>query len=197
MKMEHKQISTTLLEPNTGQIPGVPENPRYIRDEKYKTLLNSIQSDPELLQAMPVIVYPLGERFIAIAGNMRLRACQELNHKEIPCVIVPPNTPVETIKAYIIKTNVSYGEHDFDILANNFDFDLLHSYGLDIPDFSALGNIDADLFFQKQEIEETAATKMNIILEYSPEIGEKVREALAKTAATPELAVLVLLGLNK
>ena len=81
--MEIRNIKTSLLKSNTGQIEGLPKNPRFIKDEKYALLLNSIKEDPEMLELREVIVYPFEDKFVIIGGNMRLRCLQELNYKEV------------------------------------------------------------------------------------------------------------------
>jgi hypothetical protein len=68
-----------------------------------------------------------------IAGNMRLNACLELGIKEVPCKILPQNTPVDKLKAITIKDNVGFGEHDWDALANDWDVEELAHWGLDLP----------------------------------------------------------------
>lgn len=135
--IRHKSLPIRYVENNTGQISGLPKNPRFIRDERFAKLVKSIQDDPELLIAQPVIVYPLAEnRYVSIAGNMRLRACRELKWPLLPSAIAAPNTPAEKLRAYAMKTNIAYGEHDFELLANEWDQDDLVGWGLDV-DFSA------------------------------------------------------------
>ena len=73
-------------------------------------------------------LYPLG-------GNMRLKALQELNFKEIPdsWVMLADNWTQEQRKEFIIKDNVGYGEWDWDNLANEWDAEKLDDWGLDVP----------------------------------------------------------------
>lgn len=73
-----KNIKISLLEPNTGQIPGLPENPRYIKDENFQKLVNSIIADPEMLEHRGQMVYPFNKKYVIIGGNMRLQAIQEV-----------------------------------------------------------------------------------------------------------------------
>lgn len=60
------------------------DNPRIIRDEKYKKLLKSIKDFPEMLEKRPLIV---DEDFIVLGGNMRLKALKELGYKEVNVII--------------------------------------------------------------------------------------------------------------
>ena len=119
---------------NTGQIPNVPKNPRFIRDERFKKLVKSMQDNPEMLSARELLVYNYDGELIVIGGNMRLRAAKELGYKEIPCKILEDLTP-EQIRAIVIKDNVSFGSDDFEELANEWDSIELEEWGLDVPKF--------------------------------------------------------------
>ena len=130
-------VSINKLKNNNGQIEGLPKNPRLLKDDKFKKLVKSIQDDPEMLELREVIAYDNNGELIVIAGNMRLKACQEVGIKEIPTKILPKETSVEKLKAYTIKDNVAFGEHDWDELANSWDVEQLTEWGLDIPNFDA------------------------------------------------------------
>lgn len=131
--MQSKSLSISKLKSNTGQIDGLPANPRVIRDEKFQKLVKSIQDDPEMLELRELIVVPSGKTFVVIAGNMRLRAMESLGYKEAPCKVLDADTPVEKLKAYTIKDNVGLGEHDWEQLANEWDAGELSDWGLDLP----------------------------------------------------------------
>ena len=64
---------------------------------------------------------------------MRLKACIEIGIKDIPCKVLENDTPIEKLQAYTIKDNIGYGEHDFDLLANEWDIDKLDDWGVDLP----------------------------------------------------------------
>lgn len=38
------------IEQNKGQIPGLPKNPRIIKNDKYRKLVKSIEENPEMLE---------------------------------------------------------------------------------------------------------------------------------------------------
>lgn len=48
------------LEENTGQLEGLPKNPRLIKGDKFKKLKKSIQDNPEMLALRELLVYPMG-----------------------------------------------------------------------------------------------------------------------------------------
>jgi len=134
--MQQTTIKLKLLKQNNGQIEGLPKNPRTISKEKFDSLVKSIQDDPEMLELRELLVFPFNESFIVIAGNMRLKAMQHLKHKEAPCKILDPATPIEKLKAYTIKDNISYGSNDWDAL-KEWDQEELTEWGLDIPDYES------------------------------------------------------------
>lgn len=127
-------IKLSDIEVNKGQIPGLPGNPRFIRDEKYKKLIKSLQDNPEMTALRELLVFEQSGKYVIIGGNMRYRAMKELGYKETICKIIPAGTPVEALKAYTIKDNAGFGEWDFEQLANDWDLDQIESWGVDIPD---------------------------------------------------------------
>lgn len=140
--MNAVNIKITNLHPNTGQIPGVPANPRFIKDESYEKLKQSIIDDPEMLDLRELLVYPHPDKeghFIIIGGNMRYRICKELKYKTVPCKEIPKKTPANKLRAILTKDNVSFGSFDFDMLANDWDAGELEAWGVDIPDFDTPG----------------------------------------------------------
>lgn len=118
---------------NSGQIPGLPKNPRIIRDAKFEKLVKSVKEDPELLEHRGILVFPFQDKYVAIGGNMRLEACRTAGITDITCEILDPATPAEKLKAFMIKDNASFGEWDWDIMAAEFDMDWLADCGIDIP----------------------------------------------------------------
>jgi hypothetical protein len=140
--MNAVSIKITNLHTNTGQIPGVPANPRFIKDEPYEKLKKSIQDDPEMLDLRELIVYPYpGKKghYVIIGGNMRYRICKELGYKDMPTKIIPEDTPPEKLRAYLIKDNVAFGDWDIDLLANEWENEELADWGVDLPDFDPPG----------------------------------------------------------
>ncbi|WP_262246998.1 ParB/RepB/Spo0J family partition protein [Parapedobacter soli] len=136
MQATSKLIPTVDIWPNDGQIPGLPKNPRTIRDEKFAKLVQSVKDDPEMLGLREILVFPYADVYVAIAGNMRLRACIEAGMKKVPCKIIPSDTPIEKLKAIVIKDNIGYGDNDWDALVNEWDEQQLVDWGMDMPDFA-------------------------------------------------------------
>jgi DNA modification methylase len=115
------------------EIKSNPNNPRLIKDHKFKQLVKSIQDFPQMLELRPIVI---DEHNMVLGGNMRLKACLEAGLTDVP-VIHANNLSEEKKKEFIVKDNVGYGEWDWDDLANNWDALELTEWGLDIPNFDA------------------------------------------------------------
>lgn len=127
-------IPVALLDENKGQIEGVPKNPRVIKGKRFKQLCESIKEDPELLNLRPLLVYPRGDRYVVIDGNMRVKALRDMAHVMAPCEVLQEGTTPEQMKRYIAKTNSAFGDWDWDALANEWDCDPLDDWGIDLPE---------------------------------------------------------------
>ncbi len=133
--MQTQLVKIKDLKNNTGQVEGLPKNPRILKDDKFIKLKKSLEDDPEMLELREVIAYDNNGELIVICGNMRLKALKELGIKEVPTKILPTETSVEKLKAYTIKDNVSFGDHDWEVLANEWNSEELEAWGLDVPNF--------------------------------------------------------------
>jgi ParB-like chromosome segregation protein Spo0J len=118
-----------------------PKNPRLIKDDKFKKLVNSIKEFPQMLELRPIVV---DENNIILGGNMRHKACIEAGLKEVFIVQAKDLTELQKDE-FIVKDNVGFGEWDWDILANEWDTDKLTDWGLDIPIFKDAENELKDL----------------------------------------------------
>ena len=128
---------------NIESIKVNPNNPRLIKDAKFKKLIKSIQEFPEMMQLRSIIV---DDDNVILGGNMRYRACVEAGHKHIPiqqytkefhlttdAFINYNKSYLEVCDEIIIKDNSSFGEWDWDILANNYEPTELENWGVDVP----------------------------------------------------------------
>ncbi len=116
-----EKVNIKHIKPNSS-------NPRVIKDYKFKKLVRSIQSFPEMLDLRPIVV---NEDKVVLGGNMRLRACQEAGLEEVP-IIVAKDLNEAKQKEFVVKDNLNYGEWDWDMLAKEFDLMELDTYGLDL-----------------------------------------------------------------
>lgn len=134
-KESYVTLKLDVLELNEGQLNGVPRNPRFIKDEKFEDLKQSIRESPEFLRANTLKVYQLkNKHFIVIGGNMRLRACKELQMKEVPCYVFPQSTTLKKLREYAIKDNMAYGQIDWEAIANEWDEEELDEWAFDMPE---------------------------------------------------------------
>ncbi|WP_347219298.1 ParB N-terminal domain-containing protein [Chryseobacterium sp.] len=148
---------------NISEVKVNPNNPRLIKDDKFKKLVKSIILFPQMVSIRPIIV---DENYIALGGNMRYKGCVEIqklgkkyaentlkeagyNENKVESLIelLSPifsgffpegwvrqeiNLSEDEKNEFIIKDNVSGGEWDWDLLANEWDADLLEDWGLDL-----------------------------------------------------------------
>lgn len=115
-----------------------PNNPRLIKDDKFHKLVNSIKEFPKMLEIRPIVV---NDDMIVLGGNMRLKACKEAGLKEVPIIKASDLTEDEQ-RQFIIKDNVSGGEWDWDMLANDWDVEQLDDWGLDMPNKKEINEDD-------------------------------------------------------
>ena len=140
-----------------------PNNPRLIKDDKFKKLVQSIKDFPEMLSLRPIVV---NDDMIVLGGNMRLKACKEAGLKEVP-IIKASELSEEQQREFIIKDNVGFGEWDWDSLANEWDAEQLTEWGLDLPDF-AVNELEAE----EDDFEVPDEIQTDIVLGDLFEIGE-------------------------
>lgn len=133
--MKTELVSIKLVKSN-------PNNPRIIKDDKFAKLVASIKEFPKMLEIRPIVV---NDDMIVLGGNMRLKACIHAGLKEVPIIKVSDLTEQEQ-KQFIIKDNVSGGEWDWNMLANEWDAEELDAWGLDVPDFGKELEAEEDEF---------------------------------------------------
>ena len=115
-------------------------NPRFINKHKFKKLVNSVKEFPEMLSLRPIVV---DKDNIILGGNMRYKACKEIGLKEV-YIIQADDLDEKKAQEFIIKDNVGFGELDWDILANDWDTDLLEDWGLDLNIDNAIDDLEED-----------------------------------------------------
>jgi len=120
------------------QVRSNPDNPRFIKGDKFEKLVKSIREFPQMLELRPIVV---NKDMIVLGGNMRLKACEEAGIDQVP-IIFADNLTEEQQKEFIIKDNSSFGEWDWDLLANEWDIDVLNDWGIDVPNFDVEEPID-------------------------------------------------------
>jgi len=118
-----------------------PNNPRVLRDDKFKKLKQSITEFPKMLSLRPLVI---DENNVVLGGNMRLKALQELGFTEVDEAWVKRSSDLteDEKKRFIIADNVAFGQWDWDTLANDWEVVDLEAWGLEIPQFDTEPSYD-------------------------------------------------------
>ena len=114
-----------------SKVKGNPSNPRIIKNDKFKKLVKSIQEFPEMLKLRPIVV---DEDMMVLGGNMRLKASKEAGLSEV-WIDIAEGLTEDQKKEFIVKDNASFGEWDWDILANEWESENLDDWGINLPNF--------------------------------------------------------------
>jgi hypothetical protein len=161
-----------------SEIKSNPNNPRIIKDDKFRKLVNSIQEFPKMLEIRPIVV---NADMIVLGGNMRLKACKEAGLKEVPVIFADDLTEDEQ-KQFIIKDNVGFGEWDWDMIANEWDAQELQDWGFDIPGFDNVENLGEE--FSLPEGDKAPFQQMTFTL--ADEQAEQIQNAIADIKQSQE-----------
>ena len=175
-------IPISKLEVNKGQLEGLPKNPRIIKDARFEALKKSIEDAPEMMHLRELLVYPLeNDNYIVIGGNMRLKACQDLEYKELPCKIISKETSVEKLKEYIIKDNIAFGANDWEALNIEWERESLIDWGME--DFCSNNDIDLSAMFNEEPEEKKADEKIviEVVLPANAEYEQDIRDLITET----------------
>ena len=154
-----------------------PNNPRLIKDDKFKKLVKSIQEFPDMLNVRPIVV---NTDMVVLGGNMRLKAIKEAGIKEINIEIVDWSEDKQ--KEFIIKDNASFGEWDWSDLANNWDSEELTDWGVDIIGFSNVQDLGED--FSLPNGDKSPFQQMTFTL--ADEQAEQIKNAIEEIKSTEE-----------
>lgn len=114
-----------------------PNNPRLIRDEKFERLKRSLKEFPQMMNLRPIVIDEAG---VILGGNMRFEALKANGLKEIPDEWVKRAEELtDDEKArFVITDNSSFGEYDWELIANEWTDYPLEDWGLDVPGFEAV-----------------------------------------------------------
>ena len=154
------------------------KNPRVIKDDKFRKLVQSIREFPDMLNKRPLICFTdVDGKYVVLGGNMRLRAAQEIGLKEMPIILANDWTQ-EQKDEFLIKDNVGFGEWNWDDLANEWDAEKLTDWGLDVwqsePDIDYSILDDDDISEQLEDM--TNGVKKAIQIEFEAEHYEEAAE---------------------
>ena len=163
-----------------------PNNPRIIKDDKFKKLVQSIKDFPEMLNIRPIVV---NKDMIILGGNMRYKACKEAGLKEIPVIITDLSKDKQ--REFLIKDNTSGGEWDWEVLANEWDSEELEAWGLDLVGFD-LDSDELGTDFSLPDGDKAPFQQMTFTL--ADEQAEQIKNAIGNIKATEEYKYCETLG---
>jgi len=153
------------------------DNPRYIKEEKFKKLVQSLKDFPEMANARPIVV---NKEMVALGGNMRLKAMQEAGWSEVPVEVV--DWSEEKQREFIIKDNVGFGDWDWDELANTWNSVELEEWGMD--SWQNMDDIDTTDEFTLPSGDKEPFQQMTFTL--ADEQAEQIKNAIADIKQTEE-----------
>lgn len=165
--MEVKKVSINDIKTN-------PDNPRIIKDYKFSKLVNSIREFPQMLKLRPIVV---NNQNVILGGNMRYKASIEAGLKEV-YIVQADELSDEQQKEFIIKDNVGFGEWDWDLLGNQFDFEQLEDWGLDTikHDWEDLDYIDEDVEAPNLETNKIVITITDEYLDVKEKLTNELKD---------------------
>lgn len=123
-----KKIQNIVTYKKVDELCLLEHNPRVIKKDRMDKLVQSIKDNPDYFEARPIICSDRTGKLVIIAGNQRLRAAKILHLDEVPTVVLH-GLSEERERELIIRDNVELGDWDFDILANEWDEELLKLWG--------------------------------------------------------------------
>ena len=174
--MTDKKIEIKVVK--ISEIKSNPNNPRIIKDDKFKKLVESIKGFPEMANVRPIVV---NTDMIVLGGNMRLKAMKEAGWKEAPIQIVDWDEQKQ--KEFIVKDNVGFGEWDWSDIANNWEVGQITDWGLDIPGFDVnVGELSEE--FSLASGDKSPFQQMTFTL--ADEQAEQIKNAIEEIKRTEE-----------
>ena len=153
------------------------DNPRFIKDAKFKKLVKSIKEFPEMLKLRPIVV---NSDMVVLGGNMRLKACKEAGLTDV-WILKADNLTKQQEREFIVKDNVGFGEWDWDILANQWNKQQISDWGLEVwqpeedVDYSILEDDDLSAELDDMTGNVRKAIQIEFELEHYEEASELVK----------------------
>lgn len=158
-------------------------NPRYIKKEDFERLCASVQNNPELFEAQPIILSNRTGENVIIAGNQRYKDALEVGLKEVPTILLEGLTEAKE-REIIIRTNVQNGKWDYDILSSGAwgETEELADWGVEGVDFltNTDEETDIDSLFEEAENTEEKTKDIHITVSIPEELNEQLGDITQK-----------------
>lgn len=138
VKMEYRNID---------EVAKLERNPRKISKKELQGLIKSIEQLPDYFEAHPIVLSDRTGKLVVIDGNQRLEAAKRLGLKQVPTALMT-GLSEERERKVILLANKSAGVWDYEMLANEWDLQLLQDCNIEIP------NVSIDVDVEEPEREE-------------------------------------------
>ena len=161
----------------TNTIKSNPANPRIIKNQKFKDLVESMRGFPEMLEKRAIVV---DEDMMILGGNMRFKAWKETGFKDVWIDIAEGWTQAQKDE-FTIKDNAHSGEWDWDLLANGWNPKELKDWGIDVwqpeeaVDYSILEDDDLSIELEDMKSNVRKAIQIEFELEHYEDACDLVR----------------------
>ena len=172
---------------NIKEVKSNPDNPRFIKDHKFKKLVQSLKDFPEMLEKRPMVV---DENMVVLGGNMRLKACSAAGFDKVH-IVIAKGWSEEQKRQFIIKDNAGFGAWDWEVLANEWNTEELEAWGIDIIGFD-INQDELGTGFNTPEGDKEPFQQMTFTL--ADEQAEQIKNAIADIKATDEYKYCETLG---
>lgn len=141
--MAKKQIAEVYVEIKTVPITTLVHNeinPRTIKDKRFAELKQSLTDFPEMKKLREIIV---DENNLILAGDKRVLALKQLHYTDVEVKQVF-NLSEEKKLRFIAIDNEHWGEWDADVIANNWEPELMKDWGIESIKFGGFGEETPD-----------------------------------------------------
>ena len=182
MPVEIKQFKAKLSE----LIP-TSNNPRQIDKKDFEVLKKSLKEFPEMREIREVVV---DEGMTILGGHQRVKALEAIGETEVNVKQVIGLTDAQK-KEFVIKDNISNGDWDFDILANEWNAEKLNEWGLDIPNMEEYDEvIDFASNNTIKDFDDDCQYNLNKLYreKISQDIEDKIKTGVQEGSIRPEIA---------
>lgn len=169
-----EKLNVKDLRNNVGQLKdkGIPANPRRIDKHAYNKLKTSL-FEKDLNEIKELLVIPHNDTYVVLSGNMRLKAYKELDYMHVKCKVIDSEVDKQTLQKIIIIENTNYGSWDENILANEWEPELLDAWGYDLPELDM-----SELTDDEGLNENTEKLKDNFVLKVSCKNQDEIMSLL-------------------
>lgn len=117
-----------------SQLEFLEDNPRTIKEPRFKILSERIKADPTFFDNRPCLVNFIDGRYICYAGFQRAHAAAKvLKWKEIPCS-VENDVPTDLMRRRAIYDNTHDGEWNSEVLSS-WEYDVEEYRDMGVPEW--------------------------------------------------------------